>query len=413
MLIKQVLIENATEPKDVRIVDGKFAEIADNLAPEAGEQVIDATNKLMIPPFVDPHVHLDSTMTAGDPEWNETGTLFDGIRIWSERKKTLSHEDVKQRAIQALKIQAAHGLQFVRSHVDITDPDLVALKALIEVREEVKPWMTLQLVAFPQEGILSFPGGKELMIKAAELGVDAIGAIPHFEFTREYSVESLHFAFEVAQKYNMLIDAHTDEIDDPASRGLETMATLALEIGLKEKVTASHTTAMGSYNDAYVYKLMRLLKMSDINFVANPLINMYLGGRFDTYPKRRGLTRVKELDAEGINVAFGEDDIKDPWYPMGNGNMVDALHMGLHATQIMGYSEIMNSYRFITKNGARTMHVQDSYGIEVGKPANFLIFNATNWFDALNERAEMLYSIHNGEVLVETKPAEATINLPE
>ncbi|WP_270765070.1 cytosine deaminase [Weissella confusa] len=413
MLIKQVLIENATEPKDVRIVDGKFAEIADNLAPEAGEQVIDATNKLMIPPFVDPHVHLDSTMTAGDPEWNETGTLFDGIRIWSERKKTLSHEDVKQRAIQALKIQAAHGLQFVRSHVDITDPDLVALKALIEVREEVKPWMTLQLVAFPQEGILSFPGGKELMIKAAELGVDAIGAIPHFEFTREYSVESLHFAFEVAQKYNLLIDAHTDEIDDPASRGLETMATLALETGLKEKVTASHTTAMGSYNDAYVYKLMRLLKMSDINFVANPLINMYLGGRFDTYPKRRGLTRVKELDAEGINVAFGEDDIKDPWYPMGNGNMVDALHMGLHATQIMGYSEIMNSYRFITKNGARTMRVQDSYGIEVGKPANFLIFNATNWFDALNERAEMLYSIHNGEVFVETKPAEATINLPE
>lgn len=413
MLIKQVLIENAAEPKDVRIVDGKFAEIADNLAPEAGEQVIDATNKLRIPPFVDPHVHLDSTMTAGDPEWNETGTLFDGIRIWSERKKTLSHEDVKQRAIQALKIQAAHGLQFVRSHVDITDPDLVALKALIEVREEVKPWMTLQLVAFPQEGILSFPGGKELMIKAAELGVDAIGAIPHFEFTREYSVESLHFAFEVAQKYNLLIDAHTDEIDDPASRGLETMATLALETGLKEKVTASHTTAMGSYNDAYVYKLMRLLKMSDINFVANPLINMYLGGRFDTYPKRRGLTRVKELDAEGINVAFGEDDIKDPWYPMGNGNMVDALHMGLHATQIMGYSEIMNSYRFITKNGARTMHVQDSYGIEVGKPANFLIFNATNWFDALNERAEMLYSIHNGEVLVETKPAEATINLPE
>lgn len=413
MLIKQVLIENATEPKDVRIVDGKFAEIADNLAPEAGEQVIDATNKLMIPPFVDPHVHLDSTMTAGDPEWNETGTLFDGIRIWSERKKTLSHEDVKQRAIQALKIQAAHGLQFVRSHVDITDPDLVALKALIEVREEVKPWMTLQLVGFPQEGILSFPGGKELMIKAAELGVDAIGAIPHFEFTREYSVESLHFAFEVAQKYNLLIDAHTDEIDDPASRGLETMATLALETGLKEKVTASHTTAMGSYNDAYVYKLMRLLKMSDINFLANPLINMYLGGRFDTYPKRRGLTRVKELDAEGINVAFGEDDIKDPWYPMGNGNMVDALHMGLHATQIMGYSEIMNSYRFITKNGARTMHVQDSYGIEVGKPANFLIFNATNWFDALNERAEMLYSIHNGEVLVETKPAEATINLPE
>lgn len=413
MLIKQVFIENADQAQDVRVVDGKFVAIANHLEAVADEQVIDAAGKLMVPPFVDPHVHLDSTMTAGDPEWNETGTLFDGIRIWSDRKETLSHEDVKQRAIQALRIQAAHGLQFVRSHVDVTDPNLTALKALLEVREEVKPWMTLQLVAFPQEGILSFPGGKELMIKAAEMGVDAIGAIPHFEFTREYSVESLHFAFEVAQKYGLLVDAHTDEIDDPASRGLETMSTLALETGLKEKVTASHTTAMGSYNDAYVYKLMRLLKMADINFVSNPLINMYLGGRFDTYPKRRGLTRVKELDAEGINVAFGEDDIKDPWYPMGNGNMMDVLHMGLHATQIMGYTEIMNSYRFITKNGARTMQVQDSYGIEVGKPANFLIFNAKNWYDALNERAELLYSVHNGNVLVETKPAEVTFTLPE
>ncbi|MCS8561286.1 cytosine deaminase [Weissella cibaria] len=413
MLIKQVFIENADQAQDVRVVDGKFVAIANHLEAVADEQVIDAAGKLMVPPFVDPHVHLDSTMTAGDPEWNETGTLFDGIRIWSDRKETLSHEDVKQRAIQALRIQAAHGLQFVRSHVDVTDPNLTALKALLEVREEVKPWMTLQLVAFPQEGILSFPGGKELMIKAAEMGVDAIGAIPHFEFTREYSVESLNFAFEVAQKYGLLVDAHTDEIDDPASRGLETMATLALETGLKEKVTASHTTAMGSYNDAYVYKLMRLLKMADINFVSNPLINMYLGGRFDTYPKRRGLTRVKELDAEGINVAFGEDDIRDPWYPMGNGNMMDVLHMGLHATQIMGYTEIMNSYRFITKNGARTMQVQDSYGIELGKPANFLIFNAKNWYDALNERAELLYSVHNGNVLVETKPAEVTVTLPE
>lgn len=413
MLIKQVFIENADQAQDVRVVDGKFVAIANHLEAVADEQVIDAAGKLMVPPFVDPHVHLDSTMTAGDPEWNETGTLFDGIRIWSDRKETLSHEDVKQRAIQALRMQEAHGLQFVRSHVDVTDPNLTALKALLEVREEVKPWMTLQLVAFPQEGILSFPGGKELMIKAAEMGVDAIGAIPHFEFTREYSVESLHFAFEVAQKYGLLVDAHTDEIDDPASRGLETMATLALETGLKEKVTASHTTAMGSYNDAYVYKLMRLLKMADINFVSNPLINMYLGGRFDTYPKRRGLTRVKELDAEGINVAFGEDDIKDPWYPMGNGNMMDVLHMGLHATQIMGYTEIMNSYRFITKNGARTMQVQDSYGIELGKPANFLIFNAKNWYDALNERAELLYSVHNGNVLVETKPAEVTVTLPE
>lgn len=413
MLIKQVVIENAKKKQDVRIVDGKFEAIADYLEANAGEQIIDANGKLMIPPFVDPHVHLDSTMTAGEPVWNEKGTLFEGIRIWGERKQTLSHEDVKRRAIKALKIQAAHGLQFVRSHVDVTDPDLVALKALIEVREEVKPWMTLQLVAFPQDGILSFPNGKELMTKAAEMGVDAIGAIPHFEFTREYSVESLHFVFDLAKKYHLLIDAHTDEIDDPASRGLETLATLALETGLKERVTASHTTAMGSYNDAYVSKLMRLLKLADLNFVANPLINMYLGGRFDTYPKRRGLTRVKELDQEGLNVAFGEDDIKDPWYPMGNGNMMDVLHMGLHATQMMGYTEIMNSYRFITSHGARALQVEDQYGIEVGKPANFLIFNADNWYNTLNERVEMLYSVHEGKVLVKTQPAKIEVGLPQ
>lgn len=413
MLIKQVVIKNAAKRQDVRIIDGKFAAIADYLEANEGEQVIAANGKLMMPPFVDPHVHLDSTMTAGEPEWNEKGTLFEGIRIWGERKQTLSHEDVKQRAIKALKIQAAHGLQFVRSHVDVTDPNLVALKASIEVREEVKPWMTLQLVAFPQDGILSFPNGKELMTKAAQMGVDAIGAIPHFEFTREYSVESLRFVFDLAQKYDLLIDAHTDEIDDPASRGLETLATLALETGLKERVTASHTTAMGSYNDAYVSKLMRLLKLADINFVANPLINMYLGGRFDTYPKRRGLTRVKELDQEGLNVAFGEDDIKDPWYPMGNGNMMDVLHMGLHATQMMGYTEVMNSYRFITHHGARTLQVENQYGIEVGKPANFLIFNADNWYNTLNERAEILYSVHEGKILVKTQPAKMQIDLPK
>jgi cytosine/creatinine deaminase len=406
MLFKNVIIESGTQLQDLRIDAGLFSEIGSNLSVKADEKVIDLNGKLVLPPFVDPHVHLDSTMTAGDPEYNESGTLFDGIRIWSERKKTLSHDDVKQRALTALRLQASHGLQFVRSHVDITDPDLVALKALIEVREEVKDWMELQLVAFPQEGILSYPGGKELLVQAAELGVDAIGAIPHFEFTREYAVASMKFAFEVAQKYNLLIDAHTDEIDDDQSRSLETMATLALESGMLNKVTASHTTAMGSYNDAYVYKLMRLLKMSKINFIANPLINMYLGGRFDTYPKRRGLTRVKELDAAGINVAFGEDDIKDPWYPIGNGDMLDVLHMGLHATQVMGYSEIQDSYRFITRNGAITMHVEDHYGIEVGKPASFLIFDAPDFLTTLNERAELLYSIHHGNILVETVPKE-------
>ncbi|MBM7617974.1 cytosine deaminase [Weissella uvarum] len=413
MLIKAVRIENAETLQDILIEDGRIKQIAPDIQPSDNDTVIEGNGALVIPPFVDPHVHLDSTMTAGDPEWNESGTLFDGIRIWSERKQKLSYDDVYQRATEALKLQASHGLQFVRSHVDVTDPDLVALRALLDVRKDVAPWMTLQLVAFPQEGILSFPNGKALMENAAKLGVDALGAIPHYEFTQAYGAESIRFVGDLAQKYGLMIDAHCDEIDDPASRGLETLATVAYETGLKEKVTASHTTAMGSYNDAYVYKLMRLLQMADLNFVSNPLINMYLGGRFDTYPKRRGLTRVKELDAAGLNVAFGEDDIKDPWYPMGNGNMLDVLHLGLHATQMMGYTEILNSYRFITHNGARVMQVEDEYGIAEGKPANLLMFDADNWYDALNERANMRYSIRNGEILVEQKPAPRTTNFDQ
>jgi cytosine deaminase len=409
MLIKNVHIENDPEVKDVRIENGIFKAIGKNLE-ASGDEVIDANGKLLLPPFIDSHVHLDATLTAGDPEWNETGTLFDGIRIWSERKQTLTKKETKERAIQTLKKQASHGIQFVRSHVDTTDPSFTALEALLEVKDEVKDFMELQLVAFPQEGILSFKNGKNLIKQAVEMGVDVIGAIPHFEFNRDYGVDSLKYIVELAEKYDKLIDVHCDEIDDPNSRHLEVLATLAYESGLKNKVTASHTTAMGSYNDAYVYKLMRLLEMSDINMVCNPLINMHLGGRFDMYPKRRGLTRVKELLENNVNVSFGEDDIKDPWYPMGDGNMLDSIHMGIHATQLMGYSQIMNSYNLTTNNGAKTLNVTDHYGIEVGKPANCLIFNTDNFYNELNERKELLYSIHNGKVIVKTEPAKIKTN---
>ena len=402
MLIKNVHIENDPEVKDVRIENGIFKAIGKNLE-ASGDEVIDANGKLLLPPFIDSHVHLDATLTAGDPEWNETGTLFDGIRIWSERKQTLTKKETKERAIQTLKKQASHGIQFVRSHVDTTDPSFTAIEALLEVKDEVKDFMELQLVAFPQEGILSFKNGKNLIKQAVEMGVDVIGAIPHFEFNRDYGVDSLKYIVELAEKYDKLIDVHCDEIDDPNSRHLEVLATLAYESGLKNKVTASHTTAMGSYNDAYVYKLMRLLEMSDINMVCNPLINMHLGGRFDMYPKRRGLTRVKELLENNVNVSFGEDDIKDPWYPMGDGNMLDSIHMGIHATQLMGYSQNMNSYNLTTNNCAKTLNVTDHYGIEVGKPANCLIFNTDNFYNELNERKELLYSIHNGKVIVKTE----------
>ena len=372
---------------------------------------LDGEQGLVIPPFIEPHIHLDTTQTAGEPSWNLSGTLFEGIERWAERKALLTHEDVKQRAIQTLKWQIANGIQFVRTHVDVSDPNLVALKAMLEVREEMKEWVELQIVAFPQEGILSYPNGKALLEEALELGADVIGAIPHFEFTREYGVESLHYVFDLAEKYQVLMDVHCDEIDDEQSRFIETLATLAYERGMGHRVTASHTTAMHSYNGAYASRLFRLLKMADINFVANPLVNIHLQGRFDSYPKRRGITRVKEMLEANINVCFGHDDVFDPWYPMGTANMLQVLHMGLHVCQIMGYEQINDSLKLIGNHSARTLNVQDRYGIEVDKPANLLILPAENGFDAVRRQVPVRYSIRHGRVIADTRPAETTLHL--
>ncbi|NLD18363.1 MAG: cytosine deaminase [Tissierellia bacterium] len=404
MIIKGVYIENSDKKLDIRIKDGIFEEIGENLYKKENEEEINADGKLALPPFIESHVHLDTCLTAGEPKWNGSGTLFEGIETWSLRKESLTKEDVKTRVNRAIRKQASNGIQFVRTHVDTTDPKLIAMEAMIELREELKDFVEIQIVAFPQEGILSFPKGKELMEESMKMGADAVGAIPHFEFTREYSVESLKYAVDLAMKYDALVDVHCDEIDDDQSRGLETLACLAYETGMKDKITASHTTAMHSYNNAYVQKLMRLLRMSDINFVANPLVNIHLQGRVDTYPKRRGMTRVKELLANGNNVSFGHDDIFDPWYPLGDGNMLEVVHMGLHVGQMMGYSEIMNSYKLISTNAAKTLNISDRYGIEVGKPANLIIMNNNNFYNALNERSEILYSIHNGKVITKTKP---------
>ncbi|MFQ2474249.1 cytosine deaminase [Aeromonas caviae] len=372
---------------------------------------LDGEQGLVIPPFIEPHIHLDTTQTAGEPSWNLSGTLFEGIERWAEHKALLTHEDVKQRAIQTLKWQIANGIQFVRTHVDVSDPNLVALKAMLEVREEMKEWVELQIVAFPQEGILSYPNGKALLEEALKLGADVIGAIPHFEFTREYGVESLHYVFDLAEKYQVLVDVHCDEIDDEQSRFIETLATLAYERGIGHRVTASHTTAMHSYNGAYASRLFRLLKMADINFVANPLVNIHLQGRFDSYPKRRGITRVKEMLEANINVCFGHDDVFDPWYPMGTANMLQVLHMGLHVCQIMGYEQINDSLKLISCHSARTLNVQDRYGIEVGKPANLLILPAENGFDAVRRQVPVRYSIRHGRVIADTRPAETTLHL--
>lgn len=408
------LIQNVRLPQrnglwQIAIDKGRFGAIVPmGEAHTESYEVLNAHGGLALPPFIEPHIHLDTTQTAGEPNWNQSGTLFEGIERWAERKALLSHEDVKARAWQTLKWQIANGIQYVRTHVDVSDPTLTALKAMLEVKQEAAPWVELQIVAFPQEGILSYPDGATLLEKALELGADVVGAIPHFEFTREYGVESLHIAFALAKKYDRPLDIHCDEIDDEQSRFVETVAALALKEQMGERVTASHTTAMHSYNGAYTSRLFRLLKLSGINFVANPLVNIHLQGRFDDYPKRRGITRVKELLAADINVCFGHDDVFDPWYPLGTGNMLQVLHMGLHVCQLMGYQQIDDGLKLITHNSARTFGAKE-YGIVEGHPANLVILPAESGFEAVRCQVPVRWSIRQGRVIATTQPAQSWI----
>ncbi|ERI04963.1 cytosine deaminase [Aneurinibacillus aneurinilyticus ATCC 12856] len=411
VIIKHAKVRGKDGLWNIVVQDGKISKITQTLDEVADHEIIDVEGALVLPPFIEPHIHLDTTLTAGEPEWNKSGTLFEGIQRWSQRKEALTLEDVKTRSKTALKWQIAQGIQHVRTHVDVTDPALTALKAMLEVKEEMAPYVDIQLVAFPQEGILSYPNGVELLEESLKMGADAVGGIPHFEFTREYGVESLKKAFDLAEKYDRLVDIHCDEIDDEQSRFVEVVATEAYERGIGARTTASHTTAMGSYNDAYTYKLFRLLKLSSINFVSNPLVNIHLQGRFDTYPKRRGLTRVKELQEAGLNVCFGHDDIFDPWYPLGTGNMLQVLHMGIHASQLMGYEQIINSIDLITSNSAKTLQIEEIYGIEEGKPANFIVLSAKNEYEAIRKQATVRYSFRHGKIIAETKPSETTITL--
>ena len=374
----------------------------ETLHPEADD--MDARGQLLIAPLVEPHIHLDATLTAGEPEWNMSGTLFEGIERWAQRKETITHEDTKQRAHTTIRMLAEHGIQHVRTHIDITDPTLGALKAMLEVREEARHLIDLQIVAFPQEGIESYEGGRELMERAVAMGADVVGGIPHFENTRDQGVSSIKFLMDLAERTGCLVDVHCDETDDPNSRFLEVLAEEARVRGMGSRVTASHTTAMGSYDNAYCSKLFRLLKRSGINFVSCPTESIHLQGRFDTYPKRRGLTRVAELDRAGMNVCFGQDSIKDPWYPLGNGNILRILDAGLHICHMMGFEDLARSLDLVTDNSARTLNLGEGYGIAVGRPANLVILDAESDYEAVRRQAKARVSIRGGKVLMTRVP---------
>ena len=398
-----------TEPAaevDIAITDGKIAAIAPHIAQSARLE-LDLQGQVVSPPFVESHIHLDSALTAGEPRWNQSGTLFEGIEIWRDRKQTLTLEDVKQRAIATLKQQAAQGVLFVRSHADVSEKNLIALKGLLEAREQVRDWITLQVVAFPQDGIYGSPQNEALMEEALKLGADVVGGIPHYELTREDGVRSVQRIFEWAAQYDRLIDIHCDEIDDDQSRFLEVVCACAVRSGMGSRVTASHTTAFGSYNNAYAFKLMGFLQRTSINFIANPLINITLQGRTDTYPKRRGVTRVKELWQQGQNVSLGHDCVQDPWYSLGTGNMLDVANMAVHVCQMTGTTEIDACYNMVTWNAAKTLQIENQYGVEVGKPANLIVLDATSKYDAVRCRSTVRYVISHGKLLVYTEPPRA------
>jgi cytosine/creatinine deaminase len=395
------------EVLDVGIADGRIGRISARLD-ERAEREIDAGGRLVSPPFIESHVHLDTTLTAGEPRWNESGTLFEGIQLWSERKKSLTHDDVVARATQLLRWQVAQGVLHVRTHADVTDPEFTGLKALLEVKEKVREWADVQIVAFPQEGMISYPGGVELMEEALRLGADAVGGIPHYEQTREMGVESVKQSFRLAEKHDKFIDIHCDETDDPHSRFLEVMAAEAIRTGMGPRVTASHTTAFGSYDNAYAFKLMGFLAKSGINFVANPVVNITLQGRYDTYPKRRGITRVKELWQNGLNVSLGYDDIMDPWYPLGTGNMLQPAHMAVHVCHMTGREEVMACFDMVTGNAARTLGLKH-YGIAEGNPANLVLVDAPDKWEAIRRLATTTLVVKDGEVISETSPSESRL----
>ena len=391
----------------IELNGARIASISAQQAPaEANEGDIDAASNLVVPPFIEPHIHLDATLTAGEPAWNMSGTLFEGIERWGERKALVTHEDTKARAKKTIDMLVDHGIQHVRTHVDVTDPTLSALKSMIEVREETRHLIDLQIVAFPQEGIESFKGGRELMTEAIAMGADVVGGIPHFENTRDQGVSSIKFLMDLAERTGCLVDVHCDETDDPQSRFLEVLAEEARVREMGERVTASHTTAMGSYDNAYCSKLFRLLKMSKINFVSCPTESIHLQGRFDTYPKRRGLTRVAEIDRAGMNVCFGQDSIVDPWYPLGNGNILRILEAGLHICHMLGYEDLQRGLDLITDNSARTLNLGERYGLEVGRPANLLVLSAPDDYEMLRTQGHALLSVRNGEVLMRRTPAQ-------
>lgn len=395
---------------DVAARDGVIAAVGPGLEGVATVE-IDADGRLLTPPFVDSHFHLDAVLTAGTPRRNASGTLLEGITLWGELQPLLTHEGVKDRAREYLRWCIAQGILFIRSHVDTCQPSLLGARALVEVRDELRGLIDVQLVAFPQHGFLRFPDGERLLDEALDLGVDAVGGIPHYERSREDGVRSVQLLMERAHRRGLPVDMHCDETDDPLSRFVEVLAEETVARDMQGQVTGSHLTSMHSVDNAYFAKLLGLLTDARLMVVSNPLLNMITQARSDTYPKRRGLTRVKELMEAGINVSFGHDCVLDPWYPLGAADMLDVAFMGLHACQMSGEDQIGRMFDAVTVNAARTLAL-DGYGLDVGCRADAVLLDAYGVSEALRTHPARLAVVRGGSVVAQTAPVQRTVVAP-
>ena len=413
LLLTNVTLPDGRQNMSVAVQDGIIKEVSASLVADA-HQLIDAQGQLLSPPFVDAHFHMDATLSYGLPRVNQSGTLLEGIALWGELKPLLTQEALIERALAYCDWAVAKGLLAIRSHVDVCDPRLLAVEALLEVKRRVAPYIDLQLVAFPQDGVLRGAQGPEQHMnnlkRALDKGVDVVGGIPHFERTMADGALSVKLLCELAAERGLRVDMHCDESDDPLSRHVETLAFETQRLGLQGRVTGSHLTSMHSMDNYYVSKLLPLMAEAQLQVVANPLINITLQGRHDTYPKRRGMTRVPELLAAGINVAFGHDCVMDPWYSLGSGDMLEVAHMGLHVAQMTSQSAMRQCFDAVTVNPARILGLQ-GYGLEVGCNADFVLLQARDQVEAIRLRATRLQVFKRGKLIAQTPATTSQLHL--
>ncbi|MDP1685718.1 amidohydrolase family protein [Hydrogenophaga sp.] len=410
LLITHATLPDGRTDMGVAVQDGRIVEVTAGLQAPAHE-TLDAEGQLLTPPFCDPHFHMDATLSYGLPRVNQSGTLLEGIAVWGELKPLLTEEALVERALAYGDWAVAKGLLAIRSHVDTSDPSLLPVRAMLEAKRLMAPYLDVQLVAFPQDGVLRSPGGLNNLIRALELGVDVVGGIPHFERTYQEGTASVKLLCELAAELGLPVDMHCDESDDPLSRHIETLAFETHRLGLQGRVNGSHLTSMHSMDNYFVSKLIPLIAESGVSAVANPLINITLQGRHDTYPKRRGMTRVPELMAAGVTVAFGHDCVMDPWYSLGSGDMLEVAHMGLHVAQMTSQAGMRQCFEAVTTNAAKVMGLRD-YGIEAGKDASFVLRQARDPIEAIRLRATRLKVWRKGRLLSETPPAIPRLSLP-